>query len=275
VKYDWAKFAWIGSSDKSEHLLYMRAASPYKTMQDVRKAAEPPKCGATGAGTSGHYIPNLLEETLGTKFNIVTGYPGGGDIDLAVERGELQCRALTIAAFYAREPYFTWRKNGFVRILVQTGKKRDPSLPDVPTLTELMDEYKTPEIARRLSSLLLASGEFGRPIVAPPGLPAERSKLLREAYEKTMNDPGLRDEAKKKNLDITPTSSAELEALAKEVTAQPRESRGTDEETFRELSPREEPKRPDPERKKRFDWAGGMRYGIAASMPYGVCRWRG
>src|SRR5690349_23437028 len=71
VRYDWAKFGWIGSSDKSDYLLYMRADLPYKTLADVRKAKEPPKCGSTGAGTSGSYMPKLLEETLGTKFAIV------------------------------------------------------------------------------------------------------------------------------------------------------------------------------------------------------------
>ena len=80
VRYDWAKFGWIGSSDKSDYLLYMRADLPYKTLADVRKAKEPPKCGSTGAGTSGSYMPKLLEETLGTKFAIVAGYQGGGEI---------------------------------------------------------------------------------------------------------------------------------------------------------------------------------------------------
>ena len=116
VKYDWAKFGWIGSSDKSDYLLYMRADLPYKTLADVRKAKEPPKCGSTGAGTSGSYMPKLLEETLGTKFTIVAGYQGGGEIDLAVERGELQCRAFTVQAYHSREPYFTWRKKAFARI---------------------------------------------------------------------------------------------------------------------------------------------------------------
>ena len=68
VKFDWTKFTWLASSDKSEHMLYMRADAPYKTIQDIRKATEPPKCGATGTGTSGHYIPRMLEEALGTKF---------------------------------------------------------------------------------------------------------------------------------------------------------------------------------------------------------------
>ena len=83
VKFDWTKFTWLASSDKSEHMLYMRTDAPYKTIQDVRKASEAPKCGATGTGTSGHYIPRMLEEALGTKFTIVTGYSGGNEIDLA------------------------------------------------------------------------------------------------------------------------------------------------------------------------------------------------
>jgi tripartite-type tricarboxylate transporter receptor subunit TctC len=220
VKYDWGRFTWIGSSDKSDHLLYMRADLPYKSLADIRRAKEPPKCGSTGAGTSGSYMPKLLEETLGTKFAVVAGYQGGGEIDLAVERGELQCRALTIQAYHSREPYHTWRKSGFARILMQSGKTRDPRLADVPTLYELMDEYKTPEAERRLLPLVLAATDFGRPIVAPPGVAADKAKILRDAFMKTMSDPELLAEAKRKNFDITPTTGEELEALAKQVISQ-------------------------------------------------------
>ncbi|MGE5852926.1 MAG: Bug family tripartite tricarboxylate transporter substrate binding protein [Deltaproteobacteria bacterium] len=223
VKYDWAKFGWIGSSDKSDYLLYMRADLPYKTLADVRKAKEPPKCGSTGAGTSGSYMPKLLEETLGTKFTIVAGYQGGGEIDLAVERGELHCRAFTVQAYHSREPYFTWRKKAFARILMQTGQRRDARLPDVPTLGELMDEFKTPEMERRLVPLVMAATDFGRPIVAPPGIPSDRLNLLREAFLKTMKDPELLAEAKRKNFDITPSTGADLETLAKLVMNQPQE----------------------------------------------------
>ena len=223
VKYDWAKFGWIGSSDKSDYLLYMRADLPYKSLADVRKAKEPPKCGSTGAGTSGSYMPKLLEETLGTKFTIVAGYQGGGEIDLAVERGELHCRAFTVQGYHSREPYFTWRKKGFARILMQTGQMRDARLTDVPTLDELMDEFKTPQTERKLVPLVMAATDFGRPIVAPPGTPADRLKILREAFLKTMNDPELLAEAKRKNFDITPSSGEELERLAKLVMNQPQE----------------------------------------------------
>jgi tripartite-type tricarboxylate transporter receptor subunit TctC len=220
VKYDWAKFNWLGSSDKSESLLYMRADLPYKTLADVRKANEPPKCGSTGAGTSGTYMPKLLEETLGTKFTIVSGYKGGGEIDLAVERGELHCRALTIQAYHTREPYHTWRRTGFARILMQTGQTRDPRIADAPTIFELMNEHKTPESERRLLPLVFAASDFGRPIVAPPGVPPARIKILREAFLKTISDPELLAEAKRKNLDIAPSSGEELQALAKQVMAQ-------------------------------------------------------
>ena len=220
VKYDWSKFTWLGSSDKSDHLLYMRADLPYQSLADVRRAKEPPKCGSTGAGTSGSYLPKLLEETLGTKFTIVAGYKGGAEIDLATERGELHCRALTIQAYHSREPYHTWRKTGFARILIQTGKTRDPRIADAPTIYELMNEYKTPESERALLPLVFAASDFGRPIVAPPGVPPARIKILREAFLKTMNDPDLLAEAKRKNLDITPSAGEELEALAKQVMAQ-------------------------------------------------------
>jgi len=221
VKFDWPKFTWIASSDKSEHMLYMRTDAPYKTIQDERKAAKPPKCGATGTGTSGHYVPRMLEETLGTKFNIVTGYAGGNEIDLATERNEVVCRAFTTAAYFAREPYHTWRKTNFVRVLLQTGRKRDPQLPDVPLLSELMDEFKTPDLGRRVATVMLGSGELGRPIVASPALSADRVKLLREAFMKSMSDPALLEEAKQKRLEITPVGGDELAKIARDVIEQP------------------------------------------------------
>jgi tripartite-type tricarboxylate transporter receptor subunit TctC len=222
VQFDYAKFSWIGSTDRSNNLLIMRADTRYKIMQDVRGASQPPKCAATGTGSIAYYMPKLLEETLGTKFDIVAGYPGGPDMDLAVERGEAQCRAFTISAFLSRrEPYLSWRKNNFVRVLIQTGSKRDPRLPDVATLYELMDEYKTPESSRRLAKLILASGDLGRPIMAPPGVPAERIKILRQAFMRALADADLLAQAEKQNMEIEPTSGEDLEALAKEVMTQP------------------------------------------------------
>jgi tripartite-type tricarboxylate transporter receptor subunit TctC len=219
VKFDWNKFGWIGSTVTSNHLMYMRGDTPYKTLDDVRKATTAPKCGATGVTSTGYYMPKLLEETLGTKFDIVSGYVSGQDIDLAVERGELQCRAFTITAFFAREPFISWRKRNFVNVLFQTGTKRDARLKDTPTIYEFMDKYKTDDAGRRLAKVILASGDFGRPIVAPPGVPADRIKILREAFNKSVNDPALLAEAEKRRLEMDPTTAEELETLVKEVMA--------------------------------------------------------
>jgi len=223
VQFDWQKFTWIGNTTVSHHLLYMRSDTPYKTIEDIRKAAAPPKCGAEGTASSAYYLPKLLKETIGAKFNIITGYNSGTDVDLAVERGEVHCRAFTIAAFFAREPFHTWRKKGFVHVIVQTGKKRSANLPEVPTLHELMDQHKTSDSARRLAAVILAANEIGRPIIGTPAIPAERVKILREAFMKTVNDPDLLDDAKKKKLDLDPVSGEELESLGKEIVAQPPE----------------------------------------------------
>jgi tripartite-type tricarboxylate transporter receptor subunit TctC len=221
IKFDWTKFTWLASSDKSEHMLYMRADTPFKSMQDIRNAKEPPKCGATGAGTSGHYMPRMLEETLGTKFNVITGYAGGNEIDLATERNEVVCRTFTTAAFFAREPYHSWRKKNFVRVLMQTGHTRDAQLPDTPLLSELMDQAKTSDLGRRVATVMLGSGELGRPVVAHPQTPPELIKALREAFMKSMADPQLLAEATKGRLEITAVSGEELAKIAKDVINQP------------------------------------------------------
>jgi tripartite-type tricarboxylate transporter receptor subunit TctC len=220
VKYDWSKFVWLGSPVTSNHLLYMRADSPYKTIHDVVKASPAPKCGASGTSSTGYYIPKLLDEAIGTNFDVVLGYQSGQDIDLAVERNELVCRSFTLTAFFAREPFTTWRKNKFVNVLMQTGRRRDERLKDTPTIYELMDHYKTPQAGRNLATLVLAGGAFGRPYVMPPNTPAEQVKIIRDAFDKTLKDEAAIAEATKKKLEFDPSTSDELTALAKEVTSQ-------------------------------------------------------
>ena len=224
VKFDWAKFSWIGTPEHNGTLLFMRADAPFKSIEDIRKAKEGPKCSATGVGTSGHLIPRLLEETLNLKFQIVTGYPGGADQDLALERGEVQCRAITVAAYFGREPFISWYKKGFVRILIQTSRKRHPKIPEVPTLWEYMDKDKLPESNRRLAVVALGAGGFGSwPIMSSPGLPVDRLRLLRDAYARTLQEPDLMEEAKKRGWELRPVGGEELAALAREVSAQPAE----------------------------------------------------
>jgi tripartite-type tricarboxylate transporter receptor subunit TctC len=223
VHFDWAKFGWVGSTENTPWLLYMKTDAPYKTLEDIRKAKEAPKCSATSTGTSGHFIPKLLEEAIGAKFNVIMGYQGGAEQDLAFERGEVVCRSLSIPTFFAREPFTTWRKKNIVRILMQTGRKRDPKMPDVPTIHEIMSEFKTPATTRSLVTAILASGDLGRPFITPPAVPAERVKLLREAFRKTMSDPAFLADVKARKLEIDPDYGEELETIAKEAASQPRE----------------------------------------------------
>ncbi|HSE86334.1 MAG TPA: tripartite tricarboxylate transporter substrate-binding protein, partial [Candidatus Binatia bacterium] len=189
VKFDVRKFNWLGSQEKGQMMLYIRADSPYKSLDDILKAKEPPKCGGSGASDQTALLTRLLEETIGAKFIRVLGYPGGSDVDLAMERGEVVCRATRITVHFSREPFLTWDKKSFDRHLLQAGTKRDPRLGDVPTIYELMDKYKTPEVGRRLAQVILSGDELGRPMVAPPGVPADRVKILREAYIKVLKDP--------------------------------------------------------------------------------------
>jgi tripartite-type tricarboxylate transporter receptor subunit TctC len=189
----------------------------------MRNAAEPARCSATARAGLAYYLPKLLEEALGIKINMVLGYGGGGEMNLAMEKGEIHCRAGTVSAYVGREPTRTWIKNGFVRALVQSGSKRHPNLPDVPTFYEVMEKYKTPENTKRLAKVLLSSGELGRPFFGPPGMAADRLKILRQAFTKAMADPALIADAKKRKWELDPKSGEELEVTAKEVMVQPPE----------------------------------------------------
>jgi tripartite-type tricarboxylate transporter receptor subunit TctC len=220
VQFDWAKFTWIGTPEENDELFFIKSDLPYKTLFDLRKATDPPRCGASGVGSTGYYIPKLLEEVFGLKLGMVTGYPGAADVDLAVEKNEVQCRGTTISAFFGREPGKSWAKNGYVRFLVQTGDKRNHRLPDTPTIWELMEQEKAAEAKKRLARVVLGPGAFGRPILATPAIPAERVKILRDAYSKMLKDPEFVAEANKRQWELNPVSGEKLEALAKEVIHQ-------------------------------------------------------
>ena len=204
-------------------MMFARTDAPFKSMQEIVRAKEPPKCGTTGVGGSDYVLSKILEETIGAKISHVAGYPGSSEIAIAVERGEVVCQGLTISTFFSREPFLTWQKNKFVRFLVQSGHKRSERVPDAPTIYELMDEFKTPATSRRVAEAMLQGGEWARPLMAPPGIPADRLSILRAAYEKAVKDPEFLAEAKKLRIDVTPARGEELQAKAKEVMSQPPE----------------------------------------------------
>jgi tripartite-type tricarboxylate transporter receptor subunit TctC len=128
---------------------------------------------------------------------------------------------MTIESFLSREPFHTWRKNNFIRSLAQSGRKRDPRLPDTPTIFELMDQYKTADQSRRVATVILAGGVFGRPLVGPAGIPSDRLKILRAGVASALKDPELKAEAEKRNYELDPVAGEEMQRLAKEVMTQP------------------------------------------------------
>jgi hypothetical protein len=193
-------------------------------MDDLFSTPEPPKCGSTG-GTADltAIMTTVLGEALGLKFKIVSGYQGGTAIDLAFQRGEVNCRATGFTTHFSREPFLTWHKEGFDRHLIQSGNKRDARLPETPNLLELMERKKTPEMSRRVARVMLLSGTLGRPMLAPPNLPADRAQILREAYLKAFSEPDVLAEAKSSRLEIQTLSGEEVEIQMREAVNQPRE----------------------------------------------------
>ena len=223
VQYDWGKFSWIGSPERTDRIFYIRADTPYKILEDLRKATEPAKCGATGVGTASYYWPRLLAEAFGFKVNIVAGYQGSSDVNLAIEKGEVQCWGGTVQAFFGSEPGRTWAKTGYVRVLTQGGQKRHPQLADVPTVWNLMDKHGAAESTRRVAKVLLSPDDLGRPFFGPPGVPPDRVKVLRDAFAKVLSDPDVAAEAQKKGLDPSLVTGGEIENMIKDLVGLPPE----------------------------------------------------
>jgi tripartite-type tricarboxylate transporter receptor subunit TctC len=213
AKFDVRRFHWIGSPDRSVPMLYIRADSPYKSIDDILKSAKPPKCGASGTSDLTYAMSKVLEVALGARMDLVVGYSAGTQIDAAMEKGEVICRVTSLDVHFNREPFQTWDKNGFDRHLLLFGLKRDPRLPDVPTINELMERRKIPDLRRRVVDVFLAGNALGRPMVAPPGTPPEAVKILREAYAQVFSDPDFLAEVKRSKLQVDPSSGEELQDL--------------------------------------------------------------
>jgi tripartite-type tricarboxylate transporter receptor subunit TctC len=223
ARFDLPKFQWIGSLENDDMMLFGRADAPFKSIGEIVRGKLTPKCGSTGVGSSDYVMSRILGETIGANVQNVMGYPGSSEIAIALERGEVQCMGLTINTFYGREPFLTWQKTNFIRFLAQSGRQRDKRVGDAPTIFELMKEFKTTETKRRVAEAMLLGGSWARPLIAPPGTPANRVATLRAAYEKTSQNPELLAEAKKMRIEVTPLRGEKLQSMAVEVMKQPPE----------------------------------------------------
>jgi tripartite-type tricarboxylate transporter receptor subunit TctC len=223
VKFDLRRFHWIGSPDKSVPLLFIRADSPYRTVDDILKSADPPKCGASSSSDLTYSMSKVMEVALGGTVNLVVGYSGGSRVNAGIESGEVVCRVTSLDVHLDREPFQNWNKTGFVRHLLLFGRKRDPRVSDVPTIYELMEQKRTPELNRRVAEAILAGNQLGRPMVAPPGTPPEAVKILRTAYMNMFSDPHFLAEVKRLKIATDPSPGEDLQNLVRQVMDQPSE----------------------------------------------------
>ena len=214
VRVDTSKFFWIGTPIADNNTLVTWHTTGVSTVDQAREKAV--VMGATGENTSAQY-PRAMNALLGTKFKVIIGYPGGNDINLAMERNEVGGRGSNNwPSWKATRP--TWLTEKKINILVQIGLKRDPDLQDVPLLYELAKNDED----RAALRLLSAPVAIGRPLFTTPGVPKERVEILRRAFDETMKDPAFLEEAKKQNLDISPSTGEELQQVVADILATPK-----------------------------------------------------
>jgi tripartite-type tricarboxylate transporter receptor subunit TctC len=214
AQFDASKFSWIGSANNEVSVCVALQSSGITSFNDV--LTKPLTVGATGVGDDTYQFPALMNAELGTKFKIVTGYPGGNDITLALERGEVQGRCgWSWSSIVATR--MNWITDKKIVVLVQMSLSKHPDLPDVPLI---MDLAKTDE-QRQIFKLIFARQVMGRPFAAPPGVPADRLAVLRRAFADTMKDKAFLADAEKRKFEINPVSGEEIQALVQDVYQTP------------------------------------------------------
>ncbi len=199
----------IGSPAPETQIVIVSRASSAKSINDI--LTKEIIIGASAPGTGIHDMSLAMNSLLGTKFKIVSGYKGTSDIDIAIERGEVEgYGAQGWGSVRARNQ--AQLKSGDLRILAQYGTSKHPELPDVPLF-----HLPTNIIDRQAVLLMWARPAIGRPFIAPPGLPADRREALRQAFVDTMKDPAFLAEAMKVGVEVNPQSGAELDAIVREL----------------------------------------------------------
>jgi tripartite-type tricarboxylate transporter receptor subunit TctC len=214
MKIDTSKLIYIGNPSADNNTTSMWHTSKVKTIEDAMKIEAP--MGATGGSTSSQY-PRAMNALLGTKFKIILGYPGGNDINLAMERGEVEGRGSNAWASW-KSTRMDWIKEKKISILVQIGLTKAPDLPDVPLMMDLAKNADDKAVLKLLS----ASTTIGRPLFTSPGVPEERVKALRKAFDDTMKDPEFLKDAQTRGFDINPVNGEEMQKIVVDIVATPR-----------------------------------------------------
>jgi tripartite-type tricarboxylate transporter receptor subunit TctC len=208
VKFDLAKFAWLGTPLQEPQVTWVWHEAPAANVGDLK--LNPISMGATTASADNSILPLLVNELLGTKMKVTTGYQGQNEINLAAERGEVQGNNTGLSNLTVNKA--DWIRDHKVRILLQFGTERLPQLPDVPTVIELTSN----EADRAALRFYTIKYNMARPILIPPGVPTERVAALQAAFEATMTDPLYLDDAERIGLD---TNWLGAKALADQAQA--------------------------------------------------------
>jgi tripartite-type tricarboxylate transporter receptor subunit TctC len=213
VMFDAEKFNWIGSICPTVETMTVWKTTGVQSIDDARKKEV--IAGATGRGAITYMFPAMLNEFAGTKFKIVTGYPGGNDVNLAMERGEVGARNNTWSSWKVTKP--AWLANKDITVIVQAGPKA-ADLPFVPSVEEIIPDADN----RKVVELLVSGTRLGRPLATTPGVPEERVKALRDAFDSVMKDPEFLKEAAAANIDVDPVRGADMQEFVKKVLATPK-----------------------------------------------------
>ena len=209
--YDVRQWNWIGLMAPTRNMLAVWHTAPAQTLEEATKKEV--IIGTTGRASPTYLVPQILNEMLGTKFKIVIGYNGVADLNLAMERGEIQGRGASWVSVMTQAPqYITEHK---LKPLVVDGLTPEPSIPDVPLM---VDVAKTPRDKETIA-FISSAAEFGRSVFAPPAVPADRVAALRAAFDATMKDPAFLATAKQRKIPIEPQSGEALGKVAAKIAS--------------------------------------------------------
>jgi tripartite-type tricarboxylate transporter receptor subunit TctC len=216
AQFDGTKYGWIGSANNEVSICVAWHTSGIRKFDDL--LTREMIVGGTSASADTDQFPKIANGALGTKMRIITGYPGGNEIGLAMERGEVQgrCGWSWSSVKSTHQPWLDQKK---FAILVQLALEKHPDLPNIPLITDLAKNDEQ----RQILKLVFARQVMGRPFLTPPRVPADRLEALRKAFMDTMNDKEFLADAERAQLEITPVPGAEVEKLVKEVYATPPE----------------------------------------------------
>ena len=212
-QFEAVKFSWIGSANDEVSMCMVMASTGVTTFEDLKKKEI--VVGAAGASSDDDQFPRVINAVLGTTMRVISGYPGGNDISLAMERGEVQGRC-GWSWSSLKSTHGHWVKDKKVTLLAQLGLSKHADLPNVPSI---MDFAKTSE-DKAMLRLIFARQGLGRPFLAPPGIPAERLAALRKAFDAAMKDADFLADADKGKMEINPLTGPQVEALVAQVYAE-------------------------------------------------------